>query len=169
MQPKEGSLPASNDWQPVGPEGSAAEIAAEAQRGYRHYVEGFVRKEGLPEGDAASVAAKVLSATEREGAGLPAGVEEEPTRVTVQLPTAAEWELALHPIAIKPAPTGMASTGVDPRWHYAPTHWPGEEMTAEPREQHEQARQPPMLRREKIICDTVWKSEEPSCIFIFAS
>jgi hypothetical protein len=43
----------------------------------------------------------------------------------VNLPSADEWEAALHPKAVQVAPTGIVTTDMDPDTYTAPTQWPG--------------------------------------------
>lgn len=49
--------------------------------------------------------------------------------VSVGLPSPGDWEAALHPRAVEPAPDHVATTGVDAGTFTATTRWPGSEAS----------------------------------------
>eukprot|EP00887_Chlorella_sp_A99_P008151 scaffold12.g8151.t1 len=69
---------------------------------------------GQPTGELAKA-----SASERAGVA-----EEEAPAVDLHLPSAEDWQQALYPRAVEPAPDHIVTTGVDERSFFAPTEWP---------------------------------------------
>lgn len=72
---------------------------------------------------------------------LPAAAE-----VSVHLPTTADWESALHPRAVEPAPEHVVTTGVDAETKMGATEWPGQGLQVAPAEE-QGAAWPPKVGR----------------------
>lgn len=57
----------------------------------------------------------------------------------MHLPTAEEWEEALHPRAVEPAPEHVVTTDVDPGTKMGATEWPGQGLRVAPAEEQDAA------------------------------
>ena len=52
--------------------------------------------------------------------------------VSVHLPTARDWQAALHPQAVEPAPQHIVTTCVDPETKLGAAQWPGQGLQVAP-------------------------------------
>ncbi|KAL4443730.1 hypothetical protein ABPG75_011467 [Micractinium tetrahymenae] len=121
-------------------------IREEAQAAYREHE--AAQAQGKPATAQQQVVSgaheEALAAAEHAGETLRSGQVDkgmpgmgEPATgpaVNVGLPSPSDWDAALHPRAVEPAPDHVATTGVDPGTFWAPMRWPGSNPTPPPEE-----------------------------------